>query len=170
MKGHRTDKGDLVIQHYKCRIENRAVRPFLLDGEPVSSFKAPATQKGKEKLYVIKNGSTFCYVGITSTPMAQRMRVGFNPQAGTGYYGYQWRNLQEIDMFVWATELAREEVEAIEAELVFTIKRRTGRWPEFQTEIHFHNPPGKQATECRGVAEALFRRLSKLKTGPKQST
>ena len=151
------------MQHYVCKIRDRCVRPFLLDGQPVKSFRAPATTKGVEKIYVIMHAADFCYVGLASTPMASRMYTGFHPREKTGYHGYAWKGLGTIDVHVWPTGLDRKASETIEAELVFLIRRETGRWPTFQTEIHFHNPEAGLQSQYQKRARVLFDRLKRPK-------
>jgi len=151
----------MVLQHYVCSIADGRIAPEKLDGEPVGTFKAPATTAGLQKLYVVKRGQSFCYVGTTSMTMAGRLRVGFKPHTETGYHGYQWRNLKRVDLSVNVTRLGRAAIEATEAELVHLIRQKTGRWPTHQTEIHFHNLPGARGERCRERARRLFERLSR---------
>jgi len=149
-----------AMQHYDCRISKNRVVPARLDGREVPGFRCPATRSGVEKLYVVKTGDEFSYVGITSQAMSARFRYGFNPNTATGYHGYAWRHLDEIDLYVWpARWLGRDQIEAIEAELVFLIREATGRWPIYQTEIHFHNPPANMVGRYRWIAKGLFDRL-----------
>ncbi|MDO8578754.1 MAG: hypothetical protein Q7R50_06200 [Dehalococcoidales bacterium] len=35
--------------------------------------------------------------------------------------------------------LIKSSVEAIEGELVYYIREKTGKWPKYQMEIHFHS-------------------------------
>lgn len=146
------------LQHYHCKIEDGRIKPVSLDGQNVASFRNPATQPC-EKLYLIKHGHSFCYIGKTSRPIAQRMYVGFNPHTETGYHGYPWRNLERVDVFVWPTGLDKKETETVEAEVVFLVRKNTGQWPLHQTEIHFHNPVGKSKKRLRETAKSLYERL-----------
>jgi len=148
------------IQHYVCRIANNRAVPVRLNGRQVNGFAGLATKRGVEKLYVVKAAGQFSYVGITSQPMAARLRYGFNPNTKTGYHGYAWRHLREIDLYVWPSKrLDRDQIEAIEAELVYMIRKNTDRWPVHQTEIHFHNPPAEAAGRQRRIAKVLFEEL-----------
>ena len=148
------------MQHYVCRINDNRAAPVRLDGERVRSFRGLAARRGVEKLYVVKANDEFAYVGITNQPMAARLRYGFNPNTETGYHGYAWRHLDGIDLYVWPAKwLDRDQIEAIEAELVYAIRKNTGRWPVHQTEIHFHNPPADVAARHRRIARALLDRL-----------
>lgn len=95
------------------------------------------------KLYVVSANNNPLYVGITKQSMRNRLRLGWSANGDRGYYGYAWRhNFSEANLDVWAqTDSASNnnclDVETIEAELVYLIRRK-GQWPLFQTEIHFH--------------------------------
>jgi hypothetical protein len=60
-----------------------------------------------------------------------------------GYYGYALNDKHSAaDFDIWCHENppaknSDRDMETVEAEVVFLI-RRAGRWPLFQTEIHFH--------------------------------
>jgi hypothetical protein len=135
----------------------------------VKAFTGWATKSKVEKLYIVKADGEFCYVGITSMAMATRLRCGFKPKGGSGYYGYAWQHLKRVDLYVWRGEqrgrsgkrrnLSRRQIEAVEAELAYIIRNRTGRWPRYQTEIHFRNPPGKTQAKLRRIAQSRFEQL-----------
>ena len=48
-------------------------------------------------------------------------------------------------------------VESVEAELVYLIRKKTGKWPCFQNEIHFSNHNLKKAKE---IALAIYLAVS----------
>lgn len=63
-----------------------------------------------------------------------------------GDSGYKWiekHNNKESDLelsvFCFPEINDRLFVEAIEAEIAFLVRTKTGSWPECQNEIHFHN-------------------------------
>jgi hypothetical protein len=98
------------------------------------------------------------YVGITRQRMQARLRIGWPATAQHGYHGYQWRREYPAAMLdVWYQLDAPPgvegmlEIETVEAEVVFLI-RKTGQWPRWQTEIHFH----ESTTEHRAVAQAIL--------------
>ena len=94
-----------------------------------------------------------CY---TSQAIRSRLRQGFDAVGLHGYHGYQWKHPKEAWIWIWCFPGGcPEHVETIEAELVFLIRANTDRWPEFQTEIHFHQSSEAQ----RRTAEAMFRQL-----------
>jgi hypothetical protein len=149
----------MELLHYLCEIDGDSLSPCALNGGAVKCFAKPVTTAGIQKLYVVMAEGKFCYVGITSLPMAGRIRIGFKPDTTTGYHGYAWRKLKLVSLYVWMSSVDRKRTESIEAELVFQIRQRTGKWPLFQTEIHFSNPVGDVDSGDRGIAEQLFERL-----------
>lgn len=50
------------------------------------------------------------------------------------------------------TELA----EAIEAELVYTVRNATGKWPAYQNEIHFNN---QQSELAKAIAKDIYQKI-----------
>jgi len=108
------------------------------------TFTAPASQKGKPKLYTVSTNGKLHYVGITNQPMSTRLRLGLNAMGEHGYYGYKLKPGNYL-LHVWSIENlspdkreANDELETIEAEVVFLCRKETGRWPRSQNEIHFH--------------------------------
>lgn len=93
------------------------------------------------KLYVVVAEGLIVYVGVTRQSMSNRLRYGFKANGRNGYHGYAWRNKHaRVSLYVWSAraDLSLLEVETIEAEVVFLIRKSTGAWPDCQTEIHFH--------------------------------
>ena len=151
-----TASTELTLHHYCCKIANKRIWPTRIGGSPGSTFHAPVTHRDKQKLYVVMNGSDFCYVGITSQPMSTRLRTGFRPNTKMGYHGYKWSVLSQVDLHIWMSTVGRDRTESIEAELVFLIRQETGSWPIYQTEIHFHNPIGATGSTDRELARGIF--------------
>lgn len=109
-----------------------------------SNFSGIATSK-KPKLYIVSVNEIPIYVGITKQSMRNRLRLGWNANGENGYHGYAWRRglFNEVNLDIWCHEDAPEgnstlDIETIEAEVVFLIRRDTQQWPLHQTEIHFH--------------------------------
>lgn len=106
-------------------------------------FSGIATSK-KPKLYIVSVDGNPIYVGVTKQSLRNRLRLGWNANGKSGYYGYAWRHhFKEANIDIWCHEDAPEEnpaldIETIEAEVVFLI-RSAGQWPLYQTEIHFHS-------------------------------
>jgi len=150
----------LAIQRYECDIRDSRVAPVSLDGKPAAAFRFPATAGNIEKLYAVKHEDAFCYIGIASRSLSARLRDGMKPSHKHGYHGYAWRHLPHVSICVWPTdEFDRDTIEAVEAELVYTIRRETGKWPTHQTEIHFHNLDDGVSDRVRKMAEALYNAL-----------
>ena len=128
---------------YRYRVSVKSDGGYSVQAESgAKNFVAPVTRRGP-KLY------TFSQDGVSTDSgqaqgMAARMRLGFQADGSTGYYGYSWRHVfSQIDLHVWCLDGAPEEeewraLECIEAELVYAYRARHDQWPESQTEIHFH--------------------------------
>lgn len=107
-----------------------------------AKFSGIATSK-KPKLYIVSVDEKPIYVGVTKQSLRDRLRLGWNADGESGYYGYAWRHhLAEANIDVWCHEDAPDnnpslDIETVEAEIVFFI-RSAGQWPLNQTEIHFH--------------------------------
>jgi len=66
--------------------------------------------------------------------------MGYRAKGEQGYHGYKWiGKISRAELLVWCfTKGHRPHVEAIEGELVYLVRNRTGNWPKYQLEIHFH--------------------------------
>lgn len=135
-----------------------------------------ALSKERRKLYIISNGDEILYVGEANTSIKTRFQRSCNSYnfykrnndiARNGYKGYKWfdkeknpiRNLTVLAViFNETSDEKRAFVEAVEGELVFLIRKKTGKWPLFQNEIHFSNCDG--ALE---VAEGVLEKLLEIK-------
>jgi len=122
------------------------------------AFQKPVTCKGS-KLYIVKANHDILYVGITSQSISARLRYGFTAAGKHGYHGYKWKDHKgELDIFIWCFDGKNQQpyVEAIEAEVVFEIRKQTGSWPFFQTEIHFHKATNEQICLARKICNAVL--------------
>jgi hypothetical protein len=114
------------------------------------------------KIYILRKREGILYVGITKSPLSSRFRYGLTASGKNGYHGYAWKALAKevqsevIDLFVYVFN-NEERTEAIEAEVVYLIRNRTGKWPKYQTEIHFH----QAAAQEKRIAERIFHQISK---------
>ena len=136
----------LEYYHYKLSLLNKKIASLSIktkEGMWIESkgFQNPVTHNKLPKLYIIKNKSEIIYVGIASRSITNRLRDGFAAKGKGGYHGYRWKDLQDdIEILIWCFPgKSLQYVESIEAEVVFAIRNHTGQWPNFQTEIHFHN-------------------------------
>jgi hypothetical protein len=72
------------------------------------------------------------YVGITKQDIRRRLRYGFSAKGENGYHGYKWKDLNEVQLLVWAfRDSNNEDVEAIEAD----IPKARGRLPFVPTYL-----------------------------------
>jgi len=131
--------------HYHIQIKNQEIFPFEKESDiaeiiKVNNFGKPVTKNKLPKIYIIKNRSDIIYVGITSQSIAARLRHGLKAKGKGGYHGYKFKDLDtKLDLFIfWFVKENVDRTEAIEAEIVYLIRNRTGNWPKNQTEIHFY--------------------------------
>ena len=152
-----------LTEHTRYRIEfpYEYVNPKGENGE--KAFVPPFNREGL-KLYVISDGGTPIYVGRTKDPILERLGSGLRPSPNS--YGYLWRHyLKEATIDIWILTLDKQDIsemeedpsmkrakkdnseearieeiiiETLEAEVVFLIRQRAGKWPKYQSEIHFH--------------------------------
>lgn len=111
-------------------------------------------------IYIVKNDEEFLYVGEAKAELKTRLQRGFGSyryfkkkdKARNGYKGYKWIELvdtkdknfkRQLDLYaiLFSSQYDnnRAAIEAIEGDLVFEIKKRSGKWPLYQNEIHFNN-------------------------------
>jgi len=147
------------FNRYKIQIVDSACRCIEVNGQQTTHFVAPDTEPGIQKLYVVKNGKDICYVGITSQPISSRLRIGFIDDGHYGYHGYKWKDkLKQAELLVWAfPDMAKDSIEAIEAELVYYIREKTGSWPKYQMEIHFHEAPEDERQIAKSILDTCLR-------------
>lgn len=139
---------------YQIVLKNSKIVSIKKDGHSIGHFKEPATKNHLTKIYVVKNGPDIIYVGATTQSMRDRLRGGLGATGEHGYHGYEWKQLSEVDILIWYyPEKGSSEIEALEAELVYLLRHRTGKWPEYQTEIHFHNA----SADTTRQAEQIFK-------------
>ncbi len=138
---------------YKIKIVDSRFQCVAANGEQGKGFVPPDVLNKLAKLYVVKQGSEIYYAGITTQDIRTRLRQGFAAKGEHGYYGYKWQNQDTVELLVWSfPDSTKDHVEAIEAELVYFIRERTGNWPKYQMEIHFH-----RASELeKQIAESIL--------------
>ena len=139
---------------YRLRFKDKEILSIEMDGQEINRFVGPDNQSKLPKLYIIKSGPEAIYIGQTTQGMRTRIRYGLKAEGKTGYYGYKWKDLAEVEVLIWCfPNKSVEYVEAIEGELVFLFRKHTGRWPRYQMEIHFHNASENEIE----VAEAILK-------------
>ena len=138
---------------YGIQIVDSKFRCIEANGEQGQGFLYPDVSDNLPKLYVVKRGKDIYYVGITRQDIRKRLRQGFSAKGEHGYHGYKWKNQEIAELLIWSfPDSTQEHVEAIEAELVYFIRDKTGKWPKYQMEIHFHGASEKQ----RQIAESIL--------------
>ena len=101
-------------------------------------FSAPVTKEKEPKLYVILHKQQPVYVGQTISPIKARLSSGLKKDSKK-LNSYQWRVLGEATIDIWMLGgIDKKTRETIEGEVVFLIRQRSGQWPKYQMEIHFH--------------------------------
>lgn len=156
-------------EYYKFKLwldgtpETRSIVRKELDGKQ-TKFKAPITTRGIPKIYILKAKDKIVYIGYTSQSISSRFNGGLRAKGENGYYGYQWKKYNRLDLTVFCfppfskVEEEREKEEkfaqAVEAELVFLVRESTGKWPECQNEIHFFN-----VAKASTMAEHIYQRV-----------
>ena len=150
--------------HYRLILSNRKIVSLEHKAKnnlfsETKTFLKPVTSKRLRKIYIVKNRSKIIYIGIASQSIANRLRYGFSAKGKGGYYGYRWKDLADkIDLLIWCFPgQSMQYVESIEAEIVFALRRDTGKWPAFQTEIHFHNVTDEE----KELAASIYSEASK---------
>jgi hypothetical protein len=134
----------------------------------IVSFSSPVTLNKRAKIYILKDKESIIYIGYTSQSIANRLRYGINPKGAKGYSGYKWKDHEKLELllFVFDKELIGDQnnedkkyisfVESVEAELVYLVRSKTGKWPENQNEIHFNN---FEIEKAKQVAENLYKEI-----------
>lgn len=146
----------MEIEEYKLIFTGKTQSEITFTLDSVSESEK-ARKKENRKVYVIKNGEKFLYVGEAHCSIDTRLKRGFTPYRyfirngikRRGYQGYKWIQLSEarvrpeLSVYVIVLEEKYDKfrgfAEAVEGELVYLIRLQTGAWPEFQNEIHFNN-------------------------------
>lgn len=124
-------------------------------------FHAPET-KVCPKIYVVMRGSEIHYVGITNRPMSARLNYGLKATGKRGYHGYQWKKLKgELAMLVWSFpkksgKKFMRQLETIEAEFAFLVRKETANWPLSQTEIHFYSPRKEHLDAAQSIMKTCL--------------
>lgn len=109
------------------------------------------------KIYVLSLIERVFYVGTTKSSLKSRLNSGLKASGKNGYHGYKWKNQKDVRIFIWNfPELNKEQIENIEAELAFIVRTQTGKWPEFQNEIHFNNSYQEKG---KVIAEKMYNHI-----------
>jgi len=142
---------------YKIKISNSKFECIEANGERGQGWLYPDMSDSLPKLYVVKHDKEICYVGITRQDIRKRLRYGFSATGKHGYYGYKWKDQDAAELLIWSFPgSTQEHVEAIEAELVYFVREKTGKWPKYQMEIHFHGASERQKQLASSILHQLL--------------
>ena len=148
------DSRDAIMLHSRYTIRLKQQRVMVESGK--GRFASSASKPGF-KIYVVSNDSGILYVGHTKQRIRQRLNGGLHRPKRSGYHGYKWRsNRGPLTLDVWTSfphSTTKRQLETVEAEVVYLVRRLDDQWPENQTEIHFHRSTGK----LRRIAEKIYR-------------
>lgn len=137
---------------YRIKITDSKFKCIEANGEQGEVFIYRDISDDLYKLYIVKQGEDIIYVGTTKQDIRKRLRYGFSAKGEHGYYGYKWKGLDAVDLLVWCfPDSNKDHVEAIEAELVYFIRERTGYWPKYQMEIHFHRASESEMQVAKSI-------------------
>lgn len=143
---------------YRLKLAAREITSIEFNGQKVKSFKQPDNLGKLPKLYIVKTKSEAIYIGQTTQNIRTRLRQGLKAWGKSGYYGYMWKDLHEVDILIWCFPGKNDKyVEAIEGEVVYLFRSRTGKWPKYQMEIHFHNATKGQIRIAETIFEECYR-------------
>ena len=135
------------------------------------TFSGNVLNNSNFKIYVLKLDGIYLYIGKTKQKIGAKFRQGFksyinalNGKRVSGYGGYKWikeyiSTSKELKLFVFDLGLSCSDnnAEAIEAEIVFQIRKNQQRWPEYQNEIHFNNDFANATDVANEIIELTFR-------------
>ena len=153
-------------------METAITRRWLRSGEQwveTTGFKPPATTQDLGKVYVFACAQTQWpfYVGKTKRSIGGRLGGAFKctpDNRANGFAGYRFKRERTsafLHVFLGdpSSPWTSQDAECIEAEVVFRIRRDSGAWPAFQSEIHFA-PPTAQHSAAADEIIAHFQQLS----------
>lgn len=131
------------------------------------------------KLYIVSSKTHYLYVGDANTSINKRFQRGFaayrsfvsHGKGRNGYKGYKWiepgektGSLEVIVVIFKSEPLSRNFVEAIEGEIVYLIRKKTGEWPIYQNEIHFWQENERNETlGSKKLAAEIYNELILIK-------
>jgi len=146
-----------IYNKYKISIADSKFECIEANGKQGEGFIHPDISDDLPKLYIVKRHKEIFYVGITTQDIRKRLRQGFSAQGEHGYYGYKWRDQKMVEILIWCfSGSSSEHVEAIEAELVYFVREKTGNWPKYQMEIHFQRASESEKTIAKSILSMLF--------------
>jgi hypothetical protein len=150
-------KSKINLQSFKFKIDKSKITDLfdLKELKSIRSFPSSLNQN-TFKLYIISVKGKIVYVGVTKRGIRTRLYTGLNANGKGGYHGYKWKIATDGKIhLVGLIDLDKDQMENIEAELVYLVRKETGSWPLFQNEIHFNNDYSKGTK----IAESIYKEL-----------
>jgi hypothetical protein len=141
--------------------DEEEVQYFFRISSTEEEAHASGLESGQAKIFVIKSGSEYLYVGYASGCMFTRLSKGLADSLGNAYVKEGEFESDELNLFVFEFSLladyskteTRNHYQPIQAELIYLIKSQTGNWPILQKQIIISN---ENQEEAREVAEEIF--------------
>ena len=134
-------------------------------------FKGKVFNSSNYKIYILKLGNEYLYVGKTNRTIGARFGDGFRSykkktaDETKAAYPYKWikeylNQNKNLKLYVFDLQPPCEDnhTEAIEAEIVFQIRLSTDKWPLCQNEIHFFNE-FNDFKDAREVARKILKQI-----------
>lgn len=136
-------------------------------GKP-TRFTKVVNQSRVPKIYVLQQDKELVYIGYASQGIGTRLGQGLRANGNNGYHGYKWKTVHQLKLHVFVFNQTLEGnkhnsnqpyiklAEAVEAELVYLVRSKTGSWPKYQNEIHFNN---EYLSKAKEVAAEMYNLL-----------
>lgn len=148
------------LQSFKFKIDKTKIID-LFDLKELKSIRSfpDSLNQNTFKLYIITLKEKIVYVGVTKRGIRSRLYTGLRANGEGGYHGYKWKNSSIGKIHVVAlSNLNKDQMENLEAELVYLVRQKTGSWPLFQNEIHFNN----KYVKGKETAQRIYSKLKRL--------
>jgi hypothetical protein len=154
-----------LVEKTKITISDAGINP---SDRPL--FEGDVFNSANYKIYILKHAGDYLYVGKTKQKISTKFKQGFKSYlhdiAGNrkaGYGGYKWikefiNKDKAIELFVFdlGDSCTDNHTEAIEAEIVYKIRKKYDKWPSCQNEIHFFND-FEYFKDAKNVAKHIFK-------------
>ncbi len=162
-------------------IKEEVQRPIFKVGETTltpnaeSKYLIRITSKSEEqylsslesqqaKIFVIKSGSEYIYVGYASDSILTRLSKGLTDSLGNYFVKEGEFESVELDLYVFEFPLlvdytkteTRSYYQIIQSELIYLIKSETGKWPTLQKHISVSSLNQEKAIK---IAREMFEKV-----------
>lgn len=145
------------IYHFSLDLANKEISSIYdhQQSKGIHTFYHPLTSSDY-KIYILSNKEGILYVGTAKTSIRSRLKFGLKANGKKGYHGYKWKEEKEVDLHVIILDgYNQQKAEAVEAEIAFWVRQKTGQWPQAQNEIHFNN----EFSEASQIAETIMKKI-----------